>query len=108
MFKRPLNIWPRRLVTGTLLAISMMASAGITLTTNADSRLGEVIGSLKQQSGYEFFYDDALAAQHVKAVALKDADLKAALDKIFDGTGISYSIKDKVIYLKYEIKSIVR
>lgn len=55
MFKRPLNIWPRRLVTGTLLAISMMASAGITLTTNADSRLGEVIGSLKQQSGYEFF-----------------------------------------------------
>lgn len=106
MFKRPLNIWPRRLVTGTLLAISMMANAGITLTTNADSRLGEVIGSLKQQSGYEFFYDDALAAQHVKAVALKDADLKAALDKIFDGTGISYSIKDKVIYLKYEIKSV--
>ena len=94
MIKKTLSSWPRRLMTGTLLAMSMIASAGINLTTSADTKLSEVISVIKSQSDYQFFYDDAMASHKVKAVSFKDADLKAVLDKILAGTGISYSIKD--------------
>ena len=100
MIKKTLSSWPRRLMTGTLLAMSMIASAGINLTTSADTKLSEVISVIKSQSDYQFFYDDAMASHKVKAVSFKDADLKAVLDKILAGTGISYSIKDNIIYLK--------
>ncbi len=93
---------PRGLVTGAFLALTLMANAGINLTTNADTKLSEVISVIGSQSDYQFFYDDAMASQKVKAVSLKDADLKAALDKLFAGTGISYTVKDNVIYLKKE------
>lgn len=100
MIKKTLSFWPRRLVTGTLLAMSMIASAGINLKTSADTKLSEVISVITAQSDYEFFYDDAIALHKVKAVSFKDADLKTVLDKTLAGTGISYSIKDKIIYLK--------
>ena len=100
MIKKTLSFWPRRLVTGTLLAMSMIASAGINLKTSADTKLSEVISVITSQSDYEFFYDDAIASHKVKAVSFKDADLKTVLDKTLAGTGISYSIKDKIIYLK--------
>lgn len=87
-------------MTGILLAMSMIASAGINLRTSAGTKLSEVISAIKSQSDYEFFYDDAMASHKVKAFSFKDADLKVVLDKILAGTGICYSIKDKIIYLK--------
>lgn len=105
MFLRSLTIRPRRLAAGAFLALSMIANAGISLTTKADTRLDEVIKVIKAQSDYQFFYDDALSSQKVKAVSLKDADIKAALDKVFADTGISYTIKDKIIYLKHSTRS---
>lgn len=101
MFIKRLNMRPRGLVAGAFLALSLMAGAGINLTTNADTKLSEVISAIKSQSDYQFFYDDAMASQKVKAVSLKDADIKAALDRIFAGTGISYTVKDNIVYLKH-------
>ena len=87
------------MVAGTFLAISLWASAGITLTTGADTKLGAVIETIKSQSDYSFFYDDALASEKVKAVSVEDASINDALNKLFAGTNITYRIKDNVIYL---------
>lgn len=100
MNKKTLSFWPRSLMTGILLAMSMIASAQINLRTSAGTKLSEVISAIKSQSDYEFFYDDAMASHKVKAFSFKNADLKVVLDKILAGTGICYSIKDKIIYLK--------
>ncbi len=105
MLKRTLKLKPRPLVGSVLLAMSLMANAGITLTTSADTKLGEVISTIQAQSDYKFFYDDNLSTSKVKIVSLKDEDVEEALKKLFDGTQIDYVIKDKVIYLKKEVKS---
>lgn len=102
MFIKSLNIRPRKVVAGAFLALSLWASAGINLKTNSDSRLSEVISAIRSQSDYQFFYDDAMASHKVKPATLRDADVKDALDKLLQGTGISYTIKDKIIYLKVE------
>ncbi len=105
MFVKALKQRPRGLVSGAFLALSLLASAGINLTTNANTKLSEVIGQIKSQSDYQFFYDDAIASHKVKKAEFKDADLKVILDKIFAGTDITYSIKDNVVYLKQKAKS---
>lgn len=100
MFKGTLKLRPRPLLCGALIAMSMMANAGVTLKTGADTKLSEVINSIQKQSDYKFFYDDEIAKYPVKQVTLKDDDISAALKKLFGGTSISYVIKDHVIYLK--------
>ncbi len=99
MFIKTLKLKPRPLVGGILFAMSLMANAGITLTTGADTRLSEVINSIQKQSDFKFFYDDNLAARKVKSVSINDEDINAALQKLFEGTGIVYSVKDNVVYL---------
>ncbi|MDE6171325.1 MAG: STN domain-containing protein, partial [Duncaniella sp.] len=100
MFIKTLKLKPRPLVGGILFAMSVMANAGITLTTGADTRLGEVISSIQSQSDYKFFYDDNIAKSSVRVVNLKDENVDEALKKLFDGTQINYVIKDKIVYLK--------
>lgn len=100
MFIKTLKLRPRPLIGGALLAVSLMANAGITLTTGADTKLGEVINTIQQQSDYKFFYDDEIAQYNAKVVVLKDDDVKDALKKLFDGTEFTYVVKDKIIYLK--------
>ncbi len=105
MFKITLKQKPRPLLCGALLAMSLMANAGVTLTTGADTKLSEVISDIQKQSDYKFFYDDEISTMSVKEVTLKDDNIKEALKKLFDGTSISYVIKDNVIYLHTTNKS---
>lgn len=100
MLIETLKLKPRPLLCGALLVMSLMANAGITLKTGADTKLSEVISSIQTQSDYKFFYDDNIAKSNAKIVTLNDENLDAALKKLFNGTGISYVIKDKVVYLK--------
>ena len=100
MFIKTLKLKPRPLVGGILFAMSLMANAGITLTTGADTRLGEVISAIQSQSDYKFFYDDNIAKSNVRIVNLKDENVDEALKKLFDGTQIEYTVKDKIVYLK--------
>ncbi|MDE7472801.1 MAG: SusC/RagA family TonB-linked outer membrane protein [Muribaculaceae bacterium] len=100
MLIKTLKLKPRPLLSGALLAMTLMANAGITLKTGADTKLSDVINVLQQQSDYKFFYDDDIARLKAKAVTLNDEDVDVALSKLFDGTPVSYVIKDNVVYLK--------
>ncbi|MDE6131311.1 MAG: carboxypeptidase-like regulatory domain-containing protein, partial [Muribaculaceae bacterium] len=100
MSKKTLKLKPRPLVGGLMFAMTIMANAGITLTTGADTRLGDVISSIQKQSDYKFFYDDNIAAVKAKSVTFNDENVDQALKKLFDGTSVSYVVKDKVVYLR--------
>lgn len=100
MLNKTLKLKPRPLLSGALLAIALMANAGITLKTGADTKLGEVIKILQKQSDYKFFYDDDIARLKAKSVTINDEDVDTALKKLFDGTTVTYVVKDNVIYLK--------
>lgn len=100
MFLKTLKLKPRPLVGGLLLAMSLMANAGITLTTGAETNLGDVFNQIQAQSDYKFFYDDDIAKMKAKTVDIKDQDVDNALKTLFSGTDISYVVKDKVVYIK--------
>ena len=102
MFLKTLKLKPRPLVGGLLLAMSLMANAGITLTTGAETKLGEVFNQIQAQSNYKFFYDDDIAKMKARVVNIKDEDVDQALKTLFSGTGISYVVKDNVVYIKKE------
>ncbi|MDE6368604.1 MAG: TonB-dependent receptor plug domain-containing protein, partial [Muribaculaceae bacterium] len=100
MLLKTLKLKPRPLISGAILAMALMANAGITLKTGADTKVGDVINTLQQQSSYKFFYDDDIANLKAKSVNLNDEDVNVALKKLFDGTPITYVVKDNVVYLK--------
>lgn len=63
--------------------------------------IATVIGQIEQQSGYTFFYNnnDVNIARNV-TLSLRGSDLRTALDNLFRGTGITWSIDDRHIILK--------
>ena len=79
MFIKTLKLKPRPLICGALFAMTLMANAGVTLTTGADTKLGDVINTIQQQSDYKFFYDDDIAKMNAKIITLKDDDVNDAL-----------------------------
>lgn len=53
------------------------------------------------QSGYNFIYNENYAHQFEKVtLKLKEADLAAVLNKLFDKKRLSYEIVDNIIYIK--------
>lgn len=100
MFIKTLKVRMRYIFVGTFLAMSLLVSAHVSVTTTDRSSLADVITQIKSHSDYQFFYDDDIAGIHVKAVRLKDAPIAEALKKLFDGTSITYVIKGKYVYLK--------
>lgn len=97
--KKKSPVRPRKVIASAFLALSLMASASISITTDGNTRLSDVISSIRSQSGYQFFYDDAIASHKVRAVSVKDADLEDALKEILQGTHITYVVKDRIVYL---------
>lgn len=100
MFIKTLKLKPRPLLCGALIAMSLMANAGVTLTTGAGTKMGDVINTIQKQSDYKFFYDDDISKMTVKAEEFKDDDIAKVLNTLLSGTNISFVIKDNVIYLK--------
>ncbi|MCM1501610.1 MAG: SusC/RagA family TonB-linked outer membrane protein [Bacteroidales bacterium] len=83
-----------------LVAFPMFGQEQKGITLNADAApISTVIRQIEQQSGYTFFYNNDVNVQTVVTVSLKDSELKAALNKVFAGTGISWSIDDKHVIL---------
>lgn len=89
----------RMLLPLVMAAVCMAASAQITITTTPKSKVNDVLQTIKKQTNYEFFYDDAIGQQTVKAVKLENASLSDALNALFAQTPVSYSVRDKVVYL---------
>ena len=79
----------------------LSVSAQVSLTTNRTS-LKVAIRRLKSKTKYRFFYNDELAKKSVNAVSIRDLPITFVLNRLFDKTGITYTIVDDVIYLKKE------
>lgn len=82
-------------------ALSLPLAAQVKVTVIATGEpVEKVLGQVKESSGYEIFYNDG----HLKdlkpvTVNAKDEDLKVVLDKIFAGTDVTYTIRDRQIIL---------
>lgn len=63
------------------------------------SSLKEVISEVKNQSHYEFFYDDQLAELLVNNISLKNVPLETILEKVLSGLDVTYKIEDNIVYL---------
>ncbi|MDR3119277.1 MAG: SusC/RagA family TonB-linked outer membrane protein [Mediterranea sp.] len=74
------------------------AAAQLSLTTSR-TELETVIKQIQTQSGYRFFYSDALSGVAVEATAVKDASMEALLAAVLKGTGISFRIENRIVYL---------
>ncbi len=95
-----------------LLIIPLMqVSAGtyaqkVSLQEN-NTRLQQVFKKIKAQTGYSFLYEDE-SLVNTRKVNLKftGLPLQEALQKVFAGQPLSYSIKDKTIIVKEKEKSL--
>ncbi|MDD3212007.1 SusC/RagA family TonB-linked outer membrane protein [Bacteroides graminisolvens] len=66
-----------------------------------NATLKSVVSSLKEQMEIAFSYDTALDVINVNNVSVnvKNENIQSVLDKVFNGTGISYRIEDKIVVL---------
>lgn len=89
----------------TLLLIIIMVQARakgysqITLNENNVS-LEKVVQSIKQQTGYVFFYEDMDLGKINVSVKVRNSSIERTLDECFKDQPISYSILDKTVLLK--------
>jgi TonB-linked SusC/RagA family outer membrane protein len=74
--------------------------AQVTVSAN-NTAIKQIILQIEKSSGYSFFYsDDALDLDRKITVDIKNESIEAALNKVFAGTNIHYTIgKDKQILL---------
>ena len=65
--------------------------------------VGEVLEQIKQQSDFEFFYNNAhVNLNRTVKVSKADKDVFSLLDAVFEGTDVSYKVVDKSIILTTE------
>lgn len=67
----------------------------------SDAPITTVIKQIEQQSGYTFFYNtrDVDVTRNV-SLTLRGSDFRTAMNELFRGTGITWSIDDKHVILK--------
>jgi len=80
--------------------VSAQNQRTITLEVS-DAPIASVIRQIEKQSGYTFFYNnkDVNIARNVN-LSLNGCDIDTALNELFRGTGIAWSIDDKHVILK--------
>lgn len=83
------------LVSSSWTSVKAQISLNVSQTT-----LGAVIQKIQKQSKYQFTYDDNLAKMQVNAVQVKNGKVEDVLNKLLKDKGVSYVIKDGIIYLK--------
>ena len=66
----------------------------------SQTTLGAVIQKIQKQSKYQFTYDNNLSKMQVNAVQVKNGKVEDVLNKLLKNKGVSYVIKDGIIYLK--------
>ena len=85
---------------GVPLSASAQKNVRITLD-ETDITMAKALELLERQSGYNFIYNKDIADFNAKVtVRFKNENLAGALDKLFDGKGISYEINDRYVVLK--------
>jgi TonB-linked SusC/RagA family outer membrane protein len=73
----------------------------VRLTLNVNNKpLREVFSQIEQQSGFVFFYyDDAIDHNRRVSMHLENTPVESALNRLFEGTGNTFVIKDKQIFV---------
>lgn len=72
-------------------------------------KLEKVFKEITNQSGYHFFYEDALIQQTKKIdVNIKNAGIEEALDICLKDQQLSYVIVDKTIAIKHKIEAFIQ
>jgi hypothetical protein len=93
-------------LTAALLLIACLQvharGYGQHITLNVkNASLEKVLGELKKQSGYQFFYNDAmLRVSKPVTMDVKDMDLEHALSICFSNQPLTYSIVNKTVVVK--------
>lgn len=60
-----------------------------------DGSLRQVLKAVEQQSNYRFvFHNETLPVSRKVSISVTDATLEQVLDQVFQGTGLSYTVKD--------------
>lgn len=90
------------------LGIGQSYAQKITLHTKKES-LKKVMSQIEQQSGFTFFYKSTLLkSSNPVTVNLNEADVHTALEKVFAGQPLQYSIANKTIVIRGNGKSAYR
>lgn len=83
-----------------LSAFPAFAQGQKTISINVENvPLSSVIRQIEQQSGYTFFYNNDVNVNATTSVSLSEADVRTALNSVFKGTDITWSIDDSHIIL---------
>jgi TonB-linked SusC/RagA family outer membrane protein len=101
-----------KMMCAFMLLLSLHVSAGgftpERVTLNLQSAdLKKVLTEIQKKTTYRFLYDHALINNRKVDVHVKDAEVTAVLNSIFDGMGIGYQIMDNnLIVLKASINGL--
>ncbi|WP_158618101.1 SusC/RagA family TonB-linked outer membrane protein [Chitinophaga lutea] len=83
------------------LRVSAAAHAQSVSASLKNAPLEEVFATVKQQTGFLFFYDrDMLTATRPVTIQARNLALQAFLAEVFSNQPLDYTIKDKTIFLK--------
>ena len=111
--KKPVNgSWKRIPLTMQLLAALVTTPVGMVTASEAYAQtavisisakkmtVGEVLEQIKQQSDFEFFYNNAhLDLNRRVDVSDSNKDVFSLLESVFEGTNVNYKVVDKSIIL---------
>ncbi len=89
------------LMMAACLRVSAAAHAQSVSASLKNAPLEEVFATVKQQTGFLFFYDrDMLKATKPVTIQARNLALQAFLSEVFSNQPLDYTIKDKTIFLK--------
>ncbi|SMC54752.1 SusC/RagA family TonB-linked outer membrane protein [Pedobacter nyackensis] len=93
------------LITTAILQVSASTYAQKITLNKTNMPLEKVMKEIRQQSGYDFFYDLKLIKNtNPVSINVKDASLEEVLDKCFVNQPLTYKIGDKVVMIKEKEK----
>ncbi len=102
-----------RLSSFLLLVTCMQVSAGsfaqkVTLKEK-NAALPQIFNSIKKQTGYSFFYDEAWLKQSTPVtIEVKNAHLKNVLDICFSNQPLSYAIVGNTVVIKLKEQKVIQ
>lgn len=96
------------LLTASFLQVSASSFAQKITLRERNASLEKVINSIRQQSGFDFVYNDA-DVRHIRSINifLEKANLEESLRSCLDGTDLDFEIKDKTIIIRKKDKTIL-
>jgi len=94
------------LLTIGILQVSAATYAQKVTLKDKNMSLKEVFNQIRQQSGYDFIItSDLLSQAKPVTIEVSNADLKDALDKIFDEQPLNYTIQEKTVIVSKKEES---